>query len=223
LSKNRNILFFGIGAVLGGTALILVLRKILVKYRAVSIAKSEWQGWGEPTIDINGNQIIDGGFESDKGFSERVGRYWKEGTGQNLVGSDREVPWSATFISWIMKKAGAGSKFVYNPSHSKYITDSIANRKSGNSKEPFVGYRINEIAPKVGDLVCYARQDGVGYDTTGSYKSHCDIVVSTKGNQIEVIGGNVNQAVTKKILKTDSKGLLMDTNRDWFTVIKNNI
>jgi hypothetical protein len=223
LSYNRNIIYFAIGAVLGGTALIIVLRKLLVKNRAVSIAKSEWEGWGEPTIDINGNQIIDGGFESDKGFSERVGKYWKEGTGQNLVGSDREVPWSATFISWVMKKAGARNKFVYNASHSKYITDSIANRKNGNSKEPFVGYRINEIAPKVGDLVCYARQDGVNYDTIGSYKSHCDIVVSAKENQIEVIGGNVNQAVTKKILKTDSKGLLVDTNSNWFTVIKNNI
>ena len=223
MTKNRNIIFFTIGAVLGGTALILVLRKLLVKYRAVSIAKSEWQGWGKPTIDINGNQISKGGFESDKGFSERVGRYWKEGTGQNLVGSDREVPWSATFISWIMKKAGAGNKFVYDPSHSKYITDSIANRKNGNTKAPFVGYRPSEIAPKVGDLVCYARQSGIDYDTTGSYKSHCDIVVSTKGDKIEVIGGNVNQAVTKKILKTNSKGILLDSSKNWFTVIKNNI
>ena len=72
-------------------------------------------------------------------------------------------------------------------------------------------------------MVCYARQNSISYDTTGSYKSHCDIVVSTKGNQIEVIGGNVNQSVTKKILRTDSKGRLIDDNYKWFTVIKNNI
>ena len=223
MTKNKNIIYFTIGAVLGGTALIILMRKLLVKYRVVSLAKSEWQGWGKPTVNISGKQTIDGGFESDKGFSERVGKYWKEGTNQNLVGSDREVPWSATFISWLFKKAGAGNKFVYNASHSKYITDSIANRKNGNTKAPFVGYKINEVAPEIGDMVCYARQSGVNYDTTGSYKSHCDVVVSTKGNQIEVIGGNVNQAVTKKILKTDSKGLLIDTNNKWFTVIKNNI
>jgi len=133
------------------------------------------------------------------------------------------VPWSATFISWLYKKAGERNKFVYNPSHSKYITDSIANRKNGKPNAPFVGYRVNEYSPKVGDMVCYARQSGINYDTTGSYKSHCDIVVSTKGNQIEVIGGNVNQSVTKKILKTNSKGILLDSSKNWFTVIKNNI
>ncbi len=82
---------------------------------------------------------------------------------------------------------------------------------------------IDEIAPQVGDMVCYARQSGITYDSTGSYKSHCDIVVSTKGNQIEVIGGNVNQAVTKKILKTGYKGTLLDSSANWFAVIKNNI
>ena len=208
---------------LGSTALILILRKVLVKYRVVSLAKKEWQGWGEPTIDIDGNQIIKGGFESNDGYSQRVGTYWKEGTGQNLDGDDREVPWSATFISWLYKKAGAGNKFVYNASHSKYITDSIANRKKGEVNAPFVGYKLNEYAPKVGDMVCYSRQDGINYDTKGSYKSHCDIVVSTKPNQIEVIGGNVNQSVTKKVLRTNSKGLLIDTKNKWFAVIKNNI
>lgn len=220
---KKNLILFGIGAVLGGTALILIMRKILVKYRVVSLAKKEWKGWGEPTIDINGNQIKIGGFESNDGYSERVGRYWKEGTGNNLDGDDRQVPWSATFISWLYKKAGAGNKFVYNASHSKYITDSIRNRKQGNLNAPFVGYRIDEIAPQVGDMVCYARQTGITYDSTGSYKSHCDIVVSTKGNQIEVIGGNVNQAVTKKILKTGYKGTLLDSSKNWFAVIKNNI
>lgn len=220
---KKNLILFSVGAVLGSTALILVLRKVLVKYRVVSLAKKEWKGWGEPTIDINGNQISNGGFEADDGYSQRVGRYWKEGTGQNLDGDDREVPWSATFISWLYKKAGAGDKFVYNPSHSKYITDSIANRKNGKPNAPFVGYKLNEYSPKVGDMVCYARQNGISYDTTGSYQSHCDIVVSTKGNQIEVIGGNVNQSVTKKILSTDSKGRLIDDNYKWFTVIKNNI
>jgi hypothetical protein len=220
---KKNLILFGIGAVLGSTALILVLRKLLVKYRAVSIAKKEWKGWGEPTIDINGNQISNGGFEADDGYSQRVGKYWREGTGLKYDGDDREVAWSSAFISYLMKNSGAGNKFVYNASHSKYITDSIANRKNGNTKAPFVGYRPSEIAPKVGDLVCYARQSGIDYDTTGSYKSHCDIVVSTKGNQIEVIGGNVNQAVTKKILKTNSKGILLDSSKNWFTVIKNNI
>ena len=220
---KKNIILFGIGVVLGSTALILLLRKILVKYRAVSLAKKEWQGWGEPTIQENGTQSTKGGFEANIGFADRVGKYWREGTGLKYDGSDTDVAWSSAFISYLMKNSGAGNKFVYNASHSKYITDSIANRKNQKFSAPFVGYRVKEMSPKVGDLVCYTRQSGVDYDTTGSYKSHCDIVVSTKGNQIEVIGGNVNNAVTKKILKTDTKGMIADTKYDWFTVIKNNI
>jgi len=223
MATNKKFIYFTIGAVIGSTALILILRKLLVKYRAVALAKKEWQGWGEPTIQLDGKQTKKGGFESGRGFSDRVGKYWREGTGQRYDGKDTNVAWSSAFISYLMKNSGAGNKFVYNASHSKYITDSIANRKKGLLKAPFVGYKITEISPKVGDLVCYSRQGGVGYDTKGSYKSHCDLVVSVKPNQIEVIGGNVNDAVTKKILSTDSKGRITDKKYKWFTVIKNNV
>ena len=54
-------------------------------------------------------------------------------------------------------------------------------------------------------------------------RGHIKVIASTKGDKIEVIGGNVNQAVTKKILKTNSKGILLDSSKNWFTVIKNNI
>lgn len=220
---KKNLIYFGIGSIVGLTLLTLLVRKLLVKYRVVSIAKKEWEGWGMPTIQKDGTQTRKGGFEADSGFSERVNKYWREGTGQNYTGADRDVAWSSAFISYLMKKAGAGNKFVYSPSHSKYITDSIANRKQGRLKEAFVGYKVNEVAPEVGDLVCYSRQSGVTYDTTGSYKSHCDLVVAKRPNEIEVIGGNVNQSVAKKILAIDSKGMLKDNKYDWFSVIKTNI
>ena len=223
MAKNNNIIYFGVGAVIGVTALFFLLRKLLVKYRVVSVAKKEWQGWGSPTIQKDGKQTRKGGFEADRGFSERVGEYWKVGTGQNLTGKDTDVAWSSAFISYIMKKGGAGKKFVYNPSHSKYITDSISNRKRGLVQKPFVGYKLNEYAPKVGDLVCYSRQSGVNYDSKYPYKSHCDLVVATRPNEIEVIGGNVNNSVTKKIISTNNKGFITDKKYDWFTVIKTNI
>ena len=216
-------IFYGLGVAIGGTAIALILRKILVKYRVVSVAKYEWQGWGEPVIQKNGKQTRKGGFEADGGYSERVGKYWREGTGKRYDGNDRKVPWSSAFISWIMKKAGAGKDFVYSSAHTNYIRDSISNRKKGKTNEAFVGYRLNEVAPKVGDLVCYARENGVTYDTTRSYYSHCDLVVKKKKNEIEVIGGNVNDAVTKKILSTNDDGLLTDNKYSWFTVIKTNI
>jgi hypothetical protein len=221
--KRNAILLYAVGVVIGVGAIALILKKILVKFTAVKIATNEWKGWGEPTIQKDGKQTKKGGFEADKGFSERVSEYWRIGTGSKLTGQDRNVPWSSAFISYIMKKAGAGDKFVYNPSHSKYITDSISNRKQGKFNEAFVGYKINEVSPEVGDLVCYSRQDGVGYDTTGNYKSHCDLVVKKSKNQIEVIGGNVNDSVTKKIVSTNNQGIVSDKKYNWFTVIKTNI
>jgi len=221
--QKKQLLYFGVGAIIGITLIGFFIKKMLVKYRVVSIAKKEWEGWGMPTIEKDGTQSRKGGFEASKGFAERVGEYWRIGTGQRYDGTDRDIAWSSAFISYLMKKGGAGDKFVYSPSHSKYITDSIANRKNGKLNEAFVGYKVDEVAPEVGDLVCYSRQSGVTYDTTGAYKSHCDLVVAKKQNEIEVIGGNVNQAVAKKILSTDSKGRISDKKYNWFTVIKTNI
>ena len=59
------------------------------------------------------------------------------------------------------------------------------------------------------------------YDRTSNYKSHCDIVVAKRPNEIEVIGGNVNQSVTKKILTTDQMGRVAMGGK-WFAIIKNN-
>ena len=71
--------------------------------------------------------------------------------------------------------------------------------------------------------MCYTRQNNVNYDTTHSYKSHCDIVVNVNKKQgfAEVIGGNVTDGVTKRVVKVDSKGYLRDTTNDWFSIIKN--
>tara|TARA_Y100000114_G_C11763038_1_gene331036 strand:+ start:1870 stop:2550 length:681 start_codon:yes stop_codon:yes gene_type:complete len=226
LAKNKNLIYIGVGALIGATALFFVLRAVLVKYRVIRVAKREWEGWGKPLIGIDGKQIRGKtDLEEGRGFVERVAKYWREGTGLKYDGSDTDKAWSSAFISYIMKKGGAGDKFVYNQAHSKYIRDSIANRKQGKFNAPFVGYRINEVAPKVGDLVCYHREDSNSdfYDRTGDYKSHCDLVVKKDKNQLEVIGGNVNDAVTKRIVRINSKGLVADRNRKWFAVIKTNI
>ena len=87
-----------------------------------------------------------------------------------------------------------------------------------------MAYRLSEKPVSLGDLVCYSRQSGVDYDTTGSYKSHCDIVVkiNKRKGTADVIGGNVSDGVTKKIIRIDRNGYLTDTNNDWFTIIKIN-
>lgn len=96
-----------------------------------------------------------------------------------------------------------------------------------DAEAAFWGYRIGEIAPKVGDLVGYARKKNLTYeegqayfDKTGSYASHTDVVVATHPGEIEVIGGNVSDSVTKKILKLDPNGTLADKSQPWFVVMR---
>jgi hypothetical protein len=156
--------------------------------------------------------------ETASSMYDRLVTYWKNvGWGESMW-TPTSVPWSAAFISYVMKKAGAGDNFKYSSSHSSYIRDAVKNRKENNAN-PFKAYRLNEKKVEVGDLVCYARQDGVGYDTTSSYKSHCDIVVSADNNEAKVIGGNVGNSVTKTTVKLNN-GFVNDNKKKFFTVIK---
>jgi len=150
-------------------------------------------------------------------YNKLVG-YWNGVGWSESRWSPTGTAWSAAFISYVMKKANAGTNFKYSASHSSYIRDAVKNRKENNSN-PFKAYKLNEKKVEVGDLVCYTRQDGVDYDTTSSYKSHCDIVVSANKNEAQVIGGNVSHTVGKKSVKLND-GYVNDSNKDWFTIIK---
>jgi phage replication-related protein YjqB (UPF0714/DUF867 family) len=163
--------------------------------------------------------------EYEDGYYQRVGDYWREGVGiSDRDGRDRQHRWSAAFISWVMRTAGAGDHFKYSSRHSVYIRDAIQKRKNNDSHAAFKGYRLNEVIPHVGDLVCFSSGEDAGqvdYDTTTDYRAHCDIVVAKQLGQIEVIGGNVQESVFKKTLQTDSEGFLIDATKPWFVVIQN--
>ena len=192
------------------------------KSRVVSNSIREWELWGKPLYD-HGKRVEHGAVECSSIYKDRVGEYWKKGANRNLDGCDQGTPWSSAFISFIIKKSGAGKNFVYSSGHSNYIRDSIKRRKAGQTKGAFIGYRLDEKPVELSDLVCYSRQSGITYDTTYNYKSHCDVVVKVnkRKREVEVIGGNVSDGVTKKIIKIDKDGYLTDTNNKWFAILKN--
>jgi len=163
--------------------------------------------------------------ERQNGFWQRIVQYWKEALNMNNIDTPTEVgnvPWSAAFISWVMKQSGAGNQFQYNASHSVYIRGAIKKRKDQVKDAAFIAFKIDEVTPEVGDLVCAPRgNQTVTYDTTENYISHCDLVVAKRSNEIDIIGGNVSDSVTKKTLKLDANGKVKDTTRPWFVVIKN--
>jgi hypothetical protein len=152
--------------------------------------------------------------ETDSSMRSVLQDYWKTGPGLSFTSAQlgskafqESHPWSAAFISWVMCKAGAGPAFKYAAAHSSYISAAKANRIAGNTN-PFKAYRLNEVAPRVGDLVCRSRSGSKAtYDTIRpGMKTHCDIVVAVKPGALTVVGGNVDNSVKSRIVRTDSLG-----------------
>ena len=53
-------------------------------------------------------------FVDAVGLDERVGHYWQNLGRENIDGDDDDYYWSSAFISYIMKKSGAGNDFKYS-------------------------------------------------------------------------------------------------------------
>jgi hypothetical protein len=184
------------------------------------IAIDQWNFFGQQEFEADGQARRVGHKEGEDPWFKRVGQYWLEGTNTHgLDGQDHSAPWSAAFISWVMKKAGAGNRFRYSTQHSVYIAQSIRDF-SVKRDAGFWGQRLNECRPAVGDLVCWSRQDGVDYDHQlgGDYKGHSDIVVGVEAGRVWIIGGNVGDSVTKRPLPLDSSGFLLPTTQGGETV-----
>jgi hypothetical protein len=135
-------------------------------------------------------------------FFRYVGEMWQS-IGLDLDGKDRDQPWSAACISYIVRNVGAAvpkyRKFKFAPAHAAYMHDSIVKRKNGNTQAPFWGFRLHEKRPQIGDLVCRWRETPRDYDDAAAgsaFKSHSDIVVSVRPDHVLAIGGNVGQSVS---------------------------
>jgi hypothetical protein len=207
----------------GGIGLLVLLflkkkkaGKSNFKKKLIALTNVEYNKWNK-----NGVKIKEGANDTITDLRN----YWKTGAG--IIKDDNYYinnAWSAAFISYLMKLAGAENDFKYSSSHSVYIRDAIKNRKENNSKK-FKAYKPNEVNIQVGDLVCYPRQSNVNYDTTRPYMSHCDLITQIDGNNAVGIGGNVSNSVSKsnyallngKIDKAKDKNGFGGV----FTVIKN--
>jgi hypothetical protein len=134
-------------------------------------------------------------------------------------------PWSAIFISWVMRSAGAGSLFAYSAAHQTYIRAARRNRLDRNTANPFWAYRVMEVAPRVGDLVCATRAgSGATYDNIGDAAvrpTHCDVVTDVRPGQLRTIGGNVSQTVgCKEVLIHPDGRVRTDGNQSrYFAII----
>ncbi|MGH7029840.1 MAG: DUF2272 domain-containing protein, partial [Stellaceae bacterium] len=181
--------------------------------------------------------------EREEGLWQRVGLYWWLGldpswrqsgwTGMHdengqIFPTDRDgfYAWSAAFISYVMRLAGAGTSFPYSETHSDYI-DAAVRHDPGIA---LAAERVDAYAPQPGDLICLWRgQRPVSFDElpAGRFPGHCDIVISGKPGQLDVIGGNVDNAVAMKYIPATADGhlagpdgVVLDPDHHWFVVLK---
>jgi hypothetical protein len=224
----------------------------LSRAAVVAIAVREWRLFDKP-VDDDPPDSRPPPLPQDKperweGYWQRVGEYWwigldpdsdesawtgmHDGDGDVFPASDDgQYAWSAAFVSYVFRIAGAGAGFPYAASHSDYI-DIAAQMTQGTATgwllraQPPDGY-----APQPGDLICMGRGKAarLRYEDlpAGHFPGHCDIVVSVAPGQLSVIGGNVDDAVTMKHvpITQDGKlatpdGTVLDPRYPWMVVLQ---
>ncbi len=193
--------------------------------RIAEITKADHENYGGQTTEADGTPITKGVSEKEDPLRSDIGRMW-ESAGVNLGwDGNTDKPWSAAYISDVMKRAGVDN-FQSSPAHSKYIKGAIDARQAEDTEASHWGYRTSERAPQAGDLVCFSRgNSGATFDNQGNgqYTSHCDIVTGVRPGFIDTIGGNVgdgvNDSVSARSFTTDENGLINDPSKSWIAVL----
>jgi len=213
----------------------------------VAIAQREWLLFGQK-IDDDPPGTRPPPAPEDKpermpGLWQRIGEYWWIGQDPDEIevswtgihdaqgavfppDQDGQYAWSAAFISYVMRIAGAGRDFPYSPNHSTYI-----NAAASGATKLLRAYRPAEYAPLPGDLICHGRglAAKLTFDdlpTSGSFPSHCAFVTAVAPGTLTIIGGNVDDAVTLTHVPVTPQGMLadakgvVDTRYPWMVVLK---
>ena len=193
---------------------------------AVAIALREWRLFGSIS-DLPGSPepaVVKP--ERAPGLWERVGEYWWLGLGgkgreARWTGrhddngrvfpamNDEHYAWSAAFISYVMRIAGAGERFPYAPNHAAYVNAAASGRSS-----ILIAHAPQAYTPKPGDLMCFGREWAsrlrfTDLPTGGFWPGHCAVVVSRQDNTLSVVGGNEEDAVTMDHVTIGSDQRLM--------------
>jgi hypothetical protein len=142
-----------------------------------------------------------------------------------------DTPWSATFISYLMKTAGfAPAEFRFSDSHVDYVQAAFATSAAEAAGQPaphvFRACDLATTPPRAGDLLCATRASTAGivtFDALGAamaaraqgeaFPMHCDLVVRADPGAdagIETIGGNVVNSVTLSRMTLDANHVLSD-------------
>jgi hypothetical protein len=176
------------------------------------------------------------GRETNDPFAGFVGEYWDFGlkvrnrdgrtTLQDGDGNTFRPAWSSAFISFVMRKSGAGTAFFYHEGHIHYVVKALRDAKDANATAKFLGRNPKTHVPNVGDLINAGR--GTARNVTFSdvlrkygpkevdkghfMPTHSDIVVEVDlaNRKLATVGGNVEvDTVGKKTWDLKADGTLV--------------
>lgn len=162
--------------------------------------------------------------EQEEPLASKIREYWSGIAA--FPGLD--APWSAVFISWCVRQAGATSgEFSFASGHSRFVHAAIQNQLRGIGV--FRGHEVSKYAPKVGDIL-HNNRSGNKFDyayakSNKNYQSHSAIVievgVDTRGKYLRTIGGNENDSVGLKEVRLDNKGRVRNPTGLYISIIEN--
>ena len=159
--------------------------------------------------------------EADTELCRQIKKYW---TDLNLgFESCVTVAWSAVFVSWCVKKAGATSaEFKFSAAHSVFVNQAIKNALNGDGV--FHGVDISTDVPAVGDIIQNNR-NGSTHDfdfarTHKNYQSHSAIVVEAgqdaAGGFALTIGGNEGNSIRRTVVRLKADGTIKQRTQNPF-------
>ena len=198
--------------------------------RIAAIACQENHAWFRTFIDADGRAGGQAVYEAENDALadgaqawRKVATYWTStqmggacvAKGPACRSFVVDTPWSAAFVSWVMRQARVPG-FTASSRHYDYVR--AAWRQPPDSPYRLLAPMAAEPAP--GDLLCYVRAHArvLGHrglvdrlEAGNELPMHCDIVVATApGHMAWLVGGNVQQAVTLRMLRLDAQGRFAD-------------
>ena len=201
-----------------------------VATRIAAIACQENHAWFRPFIDADGRAGGQTVYEAENDALadgaqawRKVAAYWNgsglgSGCGTAAGAACRnfvvDTPWSAAFVSWVMRQARVPG-FAVSSRHVDYVR-AAARPGSG----PYRLVAPQAAAPAPGDMLCYVRGQSRALGHSGllsvldgggaGLPMHCDIVVATQAGIAWLVGGNVQQTVALRMLRLDEAGRFAD-------------
>lgn len=164
--------------------------------------------------------------EADPELCKQIEKWTKDIGGAFVSCTSPDHPWSAVFVSWCVKAAGATkSEFEFSKAHSVFVHKAIQNALNGTGV--FHGLEITAHAPRVGDIIQHNR-GGTKFNFAHArknkhYKSHSVIVVEVgqdaQGPFAFCIGGNERDAIRRSVVRLTSQGLIRQRNGNPFICV----